>query len=549
MKAITQLSVLFALASVVFTAPGQTTNIILQTDFDGDASQGNYNSSYGYCVAGSSAGNALAGLINGGVTAGSGIGGTSANMASGDYTLLAFDPNWTSASLQWVYAVLGNGTKLTGQMTPITPTSVLSSLILSADLQVSGLEAGLTNTDVLITKVQFQDSANNVVFDFTGDAGSIGTNGFTHISVPLSQLSFGGENGTTHPVTDFTNADVIGSISSFTIEFAVKGLVGKIGGTGADLISPPFGFTSGGALAVDNIKMIQAGNTVPTPMAEKLIWQANFDSAFASGGAYGFSYRDGSPAASGSASTNLTGGVGGSASLEYTVDLSSWNGSAPSSYSGFGVGAIETPLPYTLTSADKASYRVYLSAKVGGASAGVSSVSGAVDLLFFVPAGTLTPANAAPVVVFDLNPTLVLSNTWQSYVFDAMPIGVNNGGSQAMFNQYVSQVNQMQIQVVPQGQPDAGMLFGYDNDNTVDIDNIKVVQLVPGLAPLSIVQNNGQTKVRWSDPTTGGTAKLQSATSVAGPYVDVAGASSAAASPYTVPAGSQQIFFRTVWVH
>jgi len=52
----------------------------------------------------------------------------------------------------------------------------------------------------------------------------------------------------------------------------------------------------------------------------------------------------------------------------------------------------------------------------------------------------------------------------------------------------------------------------------------------------------------WADPTTGGLAKLQSATSVAGPYLDVPGAGSAMASPYTVPPGSQQKFYRTVWV-
>ena len=47
----------------------------------------------------------------------------------------------------------------------------------------------------------------------------------------------------THPVSDFTNAAVVGSIDSFTIEFAVKGLpVGVIGGTGTNLISAAFWF-------------------------------------------------------------------------------------------------------------------------------------------------------------------------------------------------------------------------------------------------------------------------------------------------------------------
>jgi hypothetical protein len=254
------------------------------------------------------------------------------------------------------------------------------------------------------------------------------------------------------------------------------------------------------------------------PTVEKPIWQANFDSAFPSGGSYGFSFRDGSPGASGSVSTNRTGGVGGSASLEYTVDLSSWSGSAPSSYSGFGVGANENPLPYTLTSSSKASYRVYLSAKAGGMSSGVTSVPATVDLSFFIPNGT---------EVFDLTSSLVLSTNWQSYVFDGgmnMQIATWLTGAQALFTQYLSQVNQMELQISISGSPDVGTLFGYDNNNRVDIDNIKVVELVPAPAPLTGSQTNSQTKVLWTDPdpTAGGKAKLQSATNAA----------------YTVPSGS-----------
>ena len=41
-------------------------------------------------------------------------------------------------------------------------------------------------------------------------------------------------------------------------------------------------------------------------MVEKLIWQANFDTTFPNNGGYGFNYRDGSPSATGTLSTNLT---------------------------------------------------------------------------------------------------------------------------------------------------------------------------------------------------------------------------------------------------
>ena len=106
----------------------------------------------------------------------------------------------------------------------------------------------------------------------------------------------------------------------------------------------------------------------------------------------------------------------------------------------------------------------------------------------------------------------------------------------------------MQVQVTAQGNPNVATIFGYDSNNTIDIDNIKVVELVPGLPPVSVTNTAGQIKVYWTDPTTGGTAQLQSATNAAGPYINVPGEGSGANSPYTVPAGPAQQFFRTIWV-
>jgi hypothetical protein len=548
MKSIRQIFIVLGISGLVSAATAQTTNIILQTDFDGDAGEGNFNDAYGYAYAGSSAGSAAAGY-SGGLTAGAGVDGTTANSISPDYTLLPSDPNWNSPSLAYAYAGVGNGTQFGGPMTAITPTAVLGSFILSADLQVTGLLPSLTNADVTITKVQFQDSDNNVIFDFTGDAGYVGSN-YVHLAVPLSALAYASD--ATQPVSDFTNAAVVSSIAAFTIEFAVQGLpVGVIGGTGADLISPPFGFTDIGELNVDNIELIQTGNTVPTPMQERLIWQADFDDTFPNAGGYGFHFRDGADGASGILTTNAGGGIGGSNSLEYTVNLSPWSSSPPVSYSGFGVGGTENPIPYGLVSSNKAAYRVYVSAKAGGLASGASpNIPAVMDLLFSVPAGAESPSNATPAVVLDLAPALTLTTNWQSFVFDGAsnPIGVNNGGSQALFDRYFPEVDAMQVQVATQGSPDIGAQFGYGTNTTIDIDNIKVVELIPGLPPVSVTKTNNQIEVYWTDPSTGGTAQLQSSTNVAGSYLNVPGESSGANSPYLAPAGPVQQFFKTVWI-
>jgi hypothetical protein len=158
MKSIKQLLINIIFAGTVSVATAQTTNVILGTDFDGDAGEGNYNFAYGYGVAGSSAGTVPA-SYSGGITAGAGVDGSFANSISPDYTQLPTSPDWNNPSLAYVYAVVGNGTQfLRPDDTPSRRQPLLGSFILSADLQVSGLLPGLTNADVLISKVQFLDS-------------------------------------------------------------------------------------------------------------------------------------------------------------------------------------------------------------------------------------------------------------------------------------------------------------------------------------------------------------------------------------------------------
>ena len=117
MKSVKQLIMALAIAATVSTVTAQTTNIILQTDFDQDAGEGNFNSDYGYCVAGASSGSALTGDFSA-ITGGAGVDGTSANVLSPNYTLLPTDPNWSNPANTYVYAVAGDGTEFGAPMTP-----------------------------------------------------------------------------------------------------------------------------------------------------------------------------------------------------------------------------------------------------------------------------------------------------------------------------------------------------------------------------------------------------------------------------------------------
>jgi hypothetical protein len=418
---------------------------------------------------------------------------------------------------------------------------------LSADVQVLGLLPGLTNADVTITKVQFFDSGNNIIFDFTGDAGYVGSN-YVDIAVPLSSLAYAAD--ATHPVTDFTNPAVVGSIASFTIEFAVEGLpVGVIGGTGTNLISPPFGFTANGVLDVDNIELIQTGNTVPTPTESQLIWQADWVNYFPNDGIYNYAFSSGGTPINTSLTTNYQSGIFETNSIELAVNLLPLETNPPTSYSGFGVGAEENPLPYGLSNTNLASYQFSCSARVGGLTNGVTNCAAVVDLLFLAPTNGLTES-----VVLDFAPAVTLTTNWQTFTFtgSAGSIGVNNGGSQAQFDQYISEVNAMQLQVTAES-PAGGNVaktFGDNNTNaTLSIDDVQVDQIVTGITPVSIGLTNNQVKVFWGpDPVTGGYEELESSTNVAGPYVVVPGETSGTDSPYVVPAGSPHLFFRAVWV-
>jgi hypothetical protein len=85
--------------------------------------------------------------------------------------------------------------------------------------------------------------------------------------------------------------------------------------------------------------------------------------------------------------------------------------------------------------------------------------------------------------------------------------------------------------------------WGYDTDNALIVDNIKLERLFVACPPLSVAASGENIIVTWPAPSTG-TAKLQSATSLAGPFADVVGAS----SPYSTPSAGGPKYFRTVWV-
>jgi hypothetical protein len=549
MKSIAQLSVFFAIAGVAFTAPGQTTNLIFGTDFDGGAGNGNFEYGYATGWAGTDAGGGLGAVFNYlGVVAGAGVNGTSALEASPDYTELATDPKWLDAT-SWAACHLNLVAAFGAPINPITPlslTSTTNSLILNAQCETEGLLPGLYGTDIVIWELDFLDGSGNILFDFNGYGTWASESGFSTLSVNLANLAYGGQDNPNplYPVTDLTNADLVASIAGFKVTFAAQDVEG-----GPGTYEPVFGFTDTGLMIVDNVELDEVSTVPPPPPVPTVphtVWGVDFDTAFPTGYPYPWASSDSANTAPVTQQYVATGGIGGSAYSETTADLSSWESDPPTNYSNFGTGVNEVPAApaatFALVSPSPAKYAVYLSAMVSGLAPGTNSVPGTIDVDFFIP----TSYN--PVV--DMQGFITLATNWQSYVITNLTVNPYYPvGGQANFNSDYTNISSMELQLGVDGTPDVGLWFDYSTNATVAIDNVTFVELVSELPKLTIALTNG-VQVFWSDPPAGtGTAQLQSATNVVGPYVDVAGASSAAtASPYIVPAGSLQLFFRTVWV-
>ncbi len=527
---------MLCIAGFASGAFAQSTNLLFGTDFEGTGINDNLTSSYGYAYAGGNLGNAVS-AFTGGITPDVGVTNSLAFDGMPDFTGTASDPNYTN-SASYTYSGTDDYIQFGAPLNPVSPTSDLSSLVLSFDAEALGLDPSVTNTTLFFNQLNITTNGVTAV-QFTGGSFTIGSN-FTHFDVPLSQLTL--QSGS---IADLTNAAEVATIDGLVTDFRVTEELGTI----QKDRRPVWGFDANNQLIVDNIYLRQVTGTVLPPLYERLLWQVNFDDQKPDN-VYGFVFRDGPNFATTSVTTNDTDGIGGSAALTVTADLSSWATNPPVSYSGFGPG-VGHSIPYTLTNTNKSGYRVYWSAKAGGLLDGVTSAPGNASIQFLVPPGTLTPSNSTSQLVLELAPNVTLTTNYTSFVFDgsAAPIGIYNGGSQAMFNQYISKVNLIQVQAQYNGSPDIGTLFGYDADNTMSVDNVKVVEIVQGVAPPSIVASNGVIKVYFTDPiNSDGTTKLQSAANVTGPYTDVPGETSGAKSPYTVPAGSSQLFFRTQWV-
>ncbi len=235
-------------------------------------------------------------------------------------------------------------------------------------------------------------------------------------------------------------------------------------------------------------------------------------------------------------------GVGGSNGWSLRMDNSSL-AAEPPQWAGGGTGG-SGPVDYSLfSSGDLGDYLISFDARVEGLDPATLSTSLTLQVFLRAPDDTLEPADADTDndLLVRLDFAVPAGTNWQttSYTLRQGNAGV---GSKANFTEHASQIHDMNMQFQIEN-ANSLTTWGYDADNALIVDNIKLERLLVGCPPLSVAASGENIVVTWANPATG-TVQLQSATNVNGPFSEVAGAT----SPYSTPIAGAPKYFRTVWV-
>jgi hypothetical protein len=173
-----------------------------------------------------------------------------------------------------------------------------------------GLKPGVNGTTLFFDQFNIRMNGSTAL-QFSGGSFTVSSN-FVHFEVPLSALAL-----TSGSLNDLTNGELLATVDSFSTDLRITEETGTLQ---VDKM-PVWGFDNDNQLIVDNLYLSQTSGSAAPPLQEKLIWEVNFDDQQPAT-TFGFIFRDGANAATVTPVTNATTGVGGSAALHVTADLS-----------------------------------------------------------------------------------------------------------------------------------------------------------------------------------------------------------------------------------
>jgi hypothetical protein len=231
-------------------------------------------------------------------------------------------------------------------------------------------------------------------------------------------------------------------------------------------------------------------------------------------------------------------GVDGSNAWALYMDNSAFAWTAPQ-WAGGGTGGSGPKDLSHFTTGDLSQYKITFQAKARGMVS--ETATGVLQVFLDSPDNTLQPPDAN-----DGNDLLVrldfqvagLTSEYQTYSM-TLNRGTAGSGSKDNFTAHFSDVIDVRTQWQIENAASQAT-WGFDDDNAFIIDNILIERIYTGLPAVRITADGGVVSINWGGASN---LKLQTATSVAGPWSDL----TAPANPYTVtPAQGEVRFFRTV---
>jgi hypothetical protein len=400
--------------------------------------------------------------------------------------------------------------------------------VISFDARAEGLLPGVATAN---GEMQVQmDAPDDTIqpADSNGDADrliqanvnfAVGTN-WTHYRIPLDPAGIGGGSD--------KNLKLYGLLMNsmnYNVNFNAPG--------------DAFGFDADNAVYLDNVRLevVRKAVTNAPPSYGVTIANWNFDDKPTDYNyEYGWTEKGSQPTMTGNRAAEGY-GVGGSNAWILQMDNSALANDNPA-WAGGGTGG-GGPVDFTqFNTSDLASYKFSVDARVEGLNPEKFDTTGVLQIFLDTPDDTLQPAdeNTDNDGILRLDFQLAgLETNWQTMTF-TLAKGNVGSGSKDNFIAHYNKINGFRTQWQVENAASVAD-WNYDADNALVIDNFKLERIYTGAPAAAISLANGEVTITWS-----GQARLQSASSLEGPYTDVAGAT----SPYKASPTGNARFFRTV---